>query len=117
MTLHREQYEQETPGYLHAGGMLLAWTAAKLPSADAKAQQQRKILTDSITSGTPPPVTINVADNANVEAVMLQRAITKRVFGKDVANNHAVTEVNISNRSNDAALILQSLFVDTTERR
>src|SRR5271165_1708902 len=84
-------------------------------AADAKTTQQKKILTDATTAGTPLPVTINVADNVNVEAVMLPRAITKRVFGKDVANNYAVIEVNISNRSKDAALVLESLLIDVSE--
>ncbi len=82
------------------------------PKADAAAQAQKKLVTDAASAGTPLPATINVADNVNIEAVMLPKTITNRVFGKDVADNYAVIEVNVSNRSNDAALILQSIFID-----
>jgi hypothetical protein len=82
------------------------------PTTDAVAQAQKKTLTDAASAGAPLPVTINVADTVNVEAVMLPREISRRVFGKHVADNYAVIEVNISNRSKDAALILQSLFID-----
>ncbi len=82
------------------------------PKADAAAQAQKKLVTDAVSAGTPLPATINVADNVNIEAVMLPKKITNRVFGKDVAENYAVIEVNVSNRSSDAALILQSIFIE-----
>ncbi len=84
-------------------------TSAK---ADGAAQAQKKVLTDAASAGTPLPTTITVQDNVNVEAVMLPQEISRRVFGKDVSENYAVIEVNISNRSNEAALIVQSLFID-----
>ena len=82
------------------------------PAAEVAAQAQKKTLTDAASAGTPLPATINVNDNVNIEAVMLPREVSRRVFGKHVADNYAVIEVNISNRSKDAALILQSLFID-----
>jgi hypothetical protein len=94
---------------LFAASLLHGQNSAK---AEAAAHEQKKTLTDAASAGAPLPATINVADNVNIEAVMLPREISRRVFGKHVADNYAVIEVNISNRSKDAALILQSLFID-----
>jgi hypothetical protein len=88
---------------------LKAQTSAK---NDVNAQATKNELTNGAAAGTPLPATINVTDNVNIEAVMLPYEISRHVFGKEVADNYAVIEVNISNRSNEAALIVQSLFID-----
>lgn len=75
-------------------------------------EAQKKVLTEAASGGTSLPATINVVDNVNVEAVMLPKEIVRRVFGRHVSESYAVIEINISNRSNDAALIVQSLFID-----
>jgi hypothetical protein len=82
------------------------------PKDDAKAQALKNDLTNAASAGTPLPAAINVRDNVNIEAVMLPRDVSRRVFGKEIADRYAVIEVNISNRSNDAGLIVQSLFID-----
>lgn len=82
------------------------------PKADAAAQMAKNTLQQGATAGLPMSASINVADNVNVEAVLLPFSIANRVFGKDVAENYAVIEVNISNRSNDAGLIVQSILID-----
>jgi hypothetical protein len=78
----------------------------------AAAQQLKKVVQDGASGATPLPTTVNVDTSVNIEAVMLPSSIVQRVFGKEVAGKYAVIEVNISNRSNDAGFILQSLFID-----
>jgi hypothetical protein len=92
--------------------IVLACVKGQTSKDDAAAQAKKNELTNAASAGTPLPATINVSDKVNVEAVMLPRDVARRVFGKEVADNYAVIEVNISNRSNDAGLIVQSLFID-----
>lgn len=93
--------------------ILLVCLKGQTPAKDAaSAQAKKNDLTTAASAGTPLPATINVSDNVNIEAVMLPWDISRRVFGKEVADNYAVIEVNISNRSKDAGLVIQSLFID-----
>ena len=92
-----------------AAACLCGQTSVK---TDATAAANQKNLTAAATAGTPIPATINVKDNVNIEAVMLPEEVAHRVFGKEVSEKYAVIEVNISNRSNQAGLIVQSLFID-----
>lgn len=78
----------------------------------AALQAQKKLLTDAASAGIPLPATISVSDNVNIEAVILPSEISRRVFGRNVSQNYVVIEVNIANRSKDAALIVHSLFID-----
>ena len=89
--------------------VLYGQTSAK---ADAEAHAAQKALNEGASAGIPLPASIDVANNVNVEAVMLPEAVARRVFGGEIAKNYAAIEVNISNRSNDASLIVHSLFID-----
>jgi hypothetical protein len=80
--------------------------------ADAAAQAALKTLKEAASAGLPIPAAINVADNVNIEAVLLPFEVARRVFGGEVAKNYAVIAVNISNRSNEAGFVLHSLFIN-----
>jgi hypothetical protein len=47
-----------------------------------------------------------------VEAVLLPATVCRRVFGKEIGNNYATVELTISNRSDQASLIVHSIFID-----
>ena len=53
--------------------------------------------------------------NATIEAVLLPAAISKALFGKAIANQYAVIELTISNKSHDAAIIVHSIFIDYSD--
>jgi hypothetical protein len=82
------------------------------PKDAATAAAAQKSLTDAASKGTPIPATINVSEKVSIEAVMLPWEIARHVFGRVVSKNYTVIAVNISNRSNDAGLIVHSLFID-----
>ena len=53
--------------------------------------------------------------NVHVEAVLIPRVDARRIFGSEIANNYAVIEVNIGNKSPEAALIIHGVFIDYSE--
>ena len=54
----------------------------------------------------------NVSKSVSAQAVLIPRVNARRIFGDEIANNYAVVEVNISNKSPDAALIIHGIFID-----
>lgn len=54
----------------------------------------------------------NVNENVSAQAVLIPRVDARRIFGKEIAENYAVVEVNISNKSPDAALLIHGIFID-----
>jgi hypothetical protein len=58
---------------------------------------------------------ITVNGNVHVEAVLIPRVDANRIFGKEIANNYAVIELNIGNKSPEAALIIHGVFIDYSQ--
>lgn len=54
----------------------------------------------------------NVNENVSAQAVLIPRVDARRIFGKEIAENYAVVEVNISNKNPDAALLIHGIFID-----
>jgi len=55
---------------------------------------------------------ITVSDSTSVQAVLIPRVDAERIFGKEIARNYAVIELNIGNKSKSAALIIHGVFID-----
>lgn len=75
----------------------------------------RKILTDAFTKALEQGFQLGgptVQDNVSVHTVLLPFDICRRVFGKEVADHYAAIELIVSNHSDEAALIVQSLHID-----
>ena len=72
-------------------------------------------LQDAKTQGFNMPADTAVALNITVEAVLLPAPVSKALFGKAIANQYAVIELTISNKSHDAALIVTSILIDYSE--
>lgn len=53
-----------------------------------------------------------VKDSVSVQAVLLPYTITSELFSKHIAQNYVVAVVNIGNRSKDAALVIEGLYLD-----
>jgi hypothetical protein len=72
-------------------------------------------LQDAKAEGFNMPADLPVTGNTTVEAVLLPAAVSKGLFGKAIAKQYAVIELTISNKSQDAALIVTSVFIDYSE--
>lgn len=55
---------------------------------------------------------VEVNGNVSAEAVLIPQVDAKRIFGKEIANNYAIVEVNVGNKSPDAALIIHNIYID-----
>lgn len=85
-------------------------------AADAAAAAQlQKTVDEAKSAGVALTTSSNVQQSVNIEAVMLPSSIVKSVFGKEVANNYAVIEVNVANRNPGSSFILQSLYIDYSQ--
>jgi hypothetical protein len=63
-------------------------------------------------SGTPLATQVTVGNSVTAQAVLIPRIDARRIFGEEIANNYAVIEVNVGNKSPDAALIIHGIFID-----
>jgi len=81
--------------------------ASPMLAQDAQMDRARR-------NGTSLPVQINssVGPNVTAQAVLIPRVDARRIFGKEIADNYAVIEVNVGNKSGDAALIIHGIFID-----
>ncbi|HET6979431.1 MAG TPA: hypothetical protein VFI24_24070 [Pyrinomonadaceae bacterium] len=55
---------------------------------------------------------LTVRGNVSAQAVLIPRVNARRIFGAEIANNYAVIEINVGNKSPDAALIIHGIFID-----
>lgn len=76
------------------------------------ASAQDKALAKAVKNGSPLPTQITVTDSVRASAVLIPRVDARRIFGKEIADNYAVIEVNVGNKSSDAALIVHDIFID-----
>ena len=65
-------------------------------------------------NGRPLATQITVTDQVTAQAVLIPRVDARRIFGKEIADNYAVIEINVGNKSPDAALIIHGIFIDYT---
>jgi len=64
------------------------------------------------TQPQPLPAEITVKGDAYITAGLIPPHVARNLFGKAVSNSFAVVQVIVSNRSNDAALMLHGLSID-----
>jgi hypothetical protein len=63
-------------------------------------------------NGRPVPTTLRVFGNVSAQAVLIPRVDARRIFGSEIANNYAVIEINVGNKTPDAVLIIHGIFID-----
>lgn len=85
-----------------------------LASAALAQSTQDKKLDQAIKNGTPLQTRSSVGENVRAQAVLIPSVDARRIFGKEIADNYAVIEVNVGNKSPDAALIIHGIFIDYT---
>ena len=89
--------------------LLVASSAWAQSAADTQKLQDAKARGFSMAADT------SVGGNVTVEAVLLPASVSKTLFGKAISNQYAVIELTISNKSQDATLIVHSIFIDYSE--
>jgi hypothetical protein len=94
---------------------LMSVVMSGLTSLVAFGQTAGTATMNSAEQGIPVRANANVTDTVSVEAVLLPKKICQRVFGKEIANNYAAIQLTVSNRSDQAALIVQSVFIDYSQ--
>lgn len=80
--------------------------------APGTAGEDVKLRSTAASHGLALPVETTVHDNVSVQAVLLPPGITKGLFGGAVSDRYAAIQLIISNHSQEASMILQSIFID-----
>ena len=75
----------------------------------------KKLLDEAAKKGNGLQTQITVNGNVHAQAVLIPRVDARRIFGSEIANNYAVIEVNVGNKSQDAALIIHGIFIDYSQ--
>lgn len=84
--------------------------ASPLLAQDAQDAKTLEMLKKARENGRPLKIDVN--GNVSAEAVLIPQVDAKRIFGKEIANNYAVIEINVGNKSPDAALIIHNIYID-----
>jgi len=77
-----------------------------------KEAQNQKLLEAAAAKGKPVPTESTVRNNVSAQAVLIPQVDARRIFGREIANRYAVIELNVGNKSSDAALIIHGVFID-----
>jgi hypothetical protein len=87
---------------------------AKTRNSKAKAQEEKAAaeLKKAAEGANELRVRSNVFNNVTAQAVLIPASDARRIFGKEVAEHYAVVELNVGNKSEDAALVVQNVFID-----
>ena len=95
--------------------VLSGFFVARLAAQSSSPQQQQAVLTETAKQGLPLKSDLTVKGNVTVQAVLIPAHVARRVFGKEIAQNYAVIELTVTNKSPDAALIIQGAYIDYTD--
>lgn len=83
-----------------------------LAQSGAQNEKNQKMLEDAAKKGAPLQTNLSVRTNVQAQAVLIPRVDVNRIFGKEIANNYAVIQLIVGNKSSDAALIIHGIFID-----
>jgi hypothetical protein len=67
------------------------------------------------TDCLPIQTTATIGANVSIEAGLMPPTVAMKVFGRELGNKYGVFLLTISNHSADAALIVQSIFIDYSQ--
>jgi hypothetical protein len=93
---------------------MVCFGCAAFAQTDTTDPKTKKLLEQAAKSPGARPVQseITVNGSVHVEAVLIPREDAWRIFGKEIASHYAVIEINIGNKSPDAALVIHGIFID-----
>src|SRR5690242_16584649 len=81
-------------------------------AAFGQEDRTQRALEDALKRNEIPLPVSTVHGNVSVEAVLIPYTDARRIFGKPIALNYAVVELNIGNKSPDSELLIQNVFID-----
>jgi hypothetical protein len=87
-------------------------------SADTHTLDKEKsasMLETAAKEGVDLPAGATVQDNVDVTAVLLTQGAVRRLFGKEIASTYAVVQLTVSNKSPEAAFVIHSAYIDTSQ--
>jgi len=90
--------------------LLLCFASATL--AQTTDPQTQKLLAQAAKNGNAVASEITVSSSVHVQAVLIPQVDAKRIFGDEIANNYAVIQLIVGNKSPTAALIIHGVFID-----
>ena len=100
---------------MKAFSVFLVCAAAMLAALPVGAQQGQKDLNQAARQGVPLQTDLTVKGNVTAQAVLIPRKVALHVFGREIANHYAVIELTVANKSPDAALIVQGVYIDYSD--
>ena len=83
-------------------------------TADAEDAKTTDLLQKAAQSPEAKRLLVNVRDHVDASAVLIPAHDASRIFGPEIGRHYAVVEVNVGNKSPDAALVIHSIFIDYT---
>lgn len=94
--------------------LMICLGSSAFAQSDAKDAKTKKMMEDAAKSKDAKgvPADLRVKANVNAQAVLIPRVDANRIFGKEIANNYAVIQLTIGNKSSDAALIIHGVYID-----
>lgn len=75
----------------------------------------KKLLEKAAKNANPLNSEITVSGSVHVQAVLIPRVDSEKIFGREIANNYAVIQLIVGNKSPAAALIIHGVFIDYRE--
>src|SRR5215203_892084 len=92
--------------------LMFCFCGVTFAQPEAQDEKSRKLLEEAASNGNALRTEISVNGNVHAQAVLIPRVDARRIFGSEIANNYAVIEVNVGNKTPDAALIIHGIFID-----
>ena len=91
--------------------LTVCFSSAVFAQTDTQDANNKK-LQAAAANGTGLETKSTVNTSVTASAVLIPQIDARRIFGDEIAKNYAVIEVNVGNKSPDAALIIHSVFID-----
>ncbi len=78
-------------------------------------EKNKTLVAAAAKQGVELPAKANVHDSVGVTAVLLTQPTVRRLFGREISDTYAVVQLTISNTSGDAAFVIHSAYIDTSQ--
>jgi hypothetical protein len=96
--------------------LVLAVLLPAFPQTHTTDEEKNKTLVAAAAKeGVELPAKANVHDSVGVTAVLLTQPTVRRLFGREISDTYAVVQLTISNTSGDAAFVIHSAYIDTSQ--
>jgi hypothetical protein len=112
---HRPEFKEGKLRLLHILAVFLLVVPAVAETHTLDREKTAVALAAEAKNGVPLPAMSTVHGSVSVTAVMLTEGSVRRLFGREIAKTYAVVELTVSNKSPDAAFVLHSAYIDTSQ--